>query len=180
MLELNDLSKHFGGVKAVDNVSLRVEKGEILGLIGPNGSGKSTIVNVVFGLYQPDAGEIRLRGELVSFGSSRDAIAAREDGKIVVTTRKGDAGDQNAAFRAIERDVLRRMTLAGHHPPRVVTDRDTVVVAQILELIEFAVDLSALPAMDGLSHGDAMAWTRAAAALAPDCIPWLVGKAMPR
>ena len=48
-----DLSKHFGGVRAVDGVSLRVEKGEIFGLIGPNGSGKSTIVNLISGFFPP-------------------------------------------------------------------------------------------------------------------------------
>ena len=58
MLELVDLSKHFGGVKAVDNINLRVAKGEIFGLIGPNGSGKSTIVNLITGLLAPTAGRI--------------------------------------------------------------------------------------------------------------------------
>jgi branched-chain amino acid transport system ATP-binding protein len=58
VLELVDLSKHFGGVKAVDNINLRVAKGEIFGLIGPNGSGKSTIVNLITGLLAPTAGRI--------------------------------------------------------------------------------------------------------------------------
>jgi branched-chain amino acid transport system ATP-binding protein len=63
VLELVDLSKHFGGVKAVDRVSLRVVKGEIYGLIGPNGSGKSTIVNLVAGLLPPTSGRIAVDGE---------------------------------------------------------------------------------------------------------------------
>ena len=62
MLELVDLSKHFGGVKAVDNINLRVAKGEIFGLIGPNGSGKSTIVNLITGLLAPTAGRIVIDG----------------------------------------------------------------------------------------------------------------------
>ncbi|MED5390170.1 MAG: ATP-binding cassette domain-containing protein, partial [Pseudomonadota bacterium] len=53
MLEIKALSKHFGGVKAVDNLDLRVERGEIVGLIGPNGSGKSTLVNLVCGVLKP-------------------------------------------------------------------------------------------------------------------------------
>jgi ABC-type branched-subunit amino acid transport system ATPase component len=66
VLELVDLSKHFGGVKAVDGVSLRVAKGEIFGLIGPNGSGKSTIVNLITGLTAPTSGRIVVDGEDVS------------------------------------------------------------------------------------------------------------------
>ncbi len=54
MLELNGLTKHFGGVRAVDDVDLTVAQGEILGLIGPNGSGKSTIVNLICGLFRAD------------------------------------------------------------------------------------------------------------------------------
>ena len=53
MLEIKALSKHFGGVKAVDNLDLQVNKGEIVGLIGPNGSGKSTLVNLVCGVLKP-------------------------------------------------------------------------------------------------------------------------------
>ncbi len=63
MLELRGLSKHFGGVKAVDQLDLDVRRGEILGLIGPNGSGKSTTVNLIGGLYQPTAGTLRFEGQ---------------------------------------------------------------------------------------------------------------------
>jgi ABC-type branched-subunit amino acid transport system ATPase component len=63
VLELNALSKHFGGVRAVDGVDLSVGAGEIFGLIGPNGSGKSTIVNLVCGLFPVTDGCIMFRGE---------------------------------------------------------------------------------------------------------------------
>jgi len=59
VLELVGLSKHFGGVRAVDGVDLSIGKGEIVGLIGPNGSGKSTIVNLVCGLMPATAGIVR-------------------------------------------------------------------------------------------------------------------------
>ena len=62
MLELHSLSKHFGGVRAVDDVALVVGRGEIFGLIGPNGSGKSTIVNLICGLFQPTAGRVTFNG----------------------------------------------------------------------------------------------------------------------
>ena len=62
MLEIKALSKHFGGVKAVDNLDLQVERGEIVGLIGPNGSGKSTLVNLVCGVLKPISGEVIFEG----------------------------------------------------------------------------------------------------------------------
>lgn len=58
ILELSDVTKHFGGVKALTDVNLKVEKGSITGLIGPNGSGKSTLFNCVSGFYVPDRGSI--------------------------------------------------------------------------------------------------------------------------
>jgi branched-chain amino acid transport system ATP-binding protein len=58
VLELRGLSRHFGGVKAVDGLDLTVRKGEIVGLIGPNGSGKSTTVNVIAGVFSATAGKI--------------------------------------------------------------------------------------------------------------------------
>ncbi len=62
MLELVNISKHFGGVRAVDSLSLRIEPGQIFGLIGPNGSGKSTTVNLIVGLLEATHGNIRLAG----------------------------------------------------------------------------------------------------------------------
>ena len=61
-IETRGLSKRFGGLVAVDRLTLAVPAGEIRGLIGPNGSGKTTTVNVLSGLYRPDAGEIHLGG----------------------------------------------------------------------------------------------------------------------
>ncbi len=63
MLELQALSRHFGGVKAVDGLDLAVAEGQIFGLIGPNGSGKSTTVNVITGLFSPTSGRIVFRGQ---------------------------------------------------------------------------------------------------------------------
>jgi ABC-type branched-subunit amino acid transport system ATPase component len=63
VLELKAVSRHFGGVKAIDGLDLRVRQGEILGLIGPNGSGKSTAVNVITGLFPVTSGEIVFKGQ---------------------------------------------------------------------------------------------------------------------
>ncbi len=69
LLELRGLERYFGGVKAVDGVSMTVKTGEIHGLIGPNGSGKSTAVNVISGLYVPTGGDMLLRGNPLPVGS---------------------------------------------------------------------------------------------------------------
>ena len=66
MLEVAGLSKRFGGFTAVNNVSFKVDKGEILGLIGPNGSGKSTIFNLLSGMLLPTAGSIRFLGQEIA------------------------------------------------------------------------------------------------------------------
>jgi branched-chain amino acid transport system ATP-binding protein len=62
LLELEKVSKRFGGLQAVHDLSFTVEEGEILGLIGPNGAGKSTLFNLINGVYTPDTGRIVFRG----------------------------------------------------------------------------------------------------------------------
>lgn len=66
MLSLQNISKSFGGVKAVSDVSLEIEKGDVLGLIGPNGAGKSTLINLISGLLAPDNGAIYLSGKNIT------------------------------------------------------------------------------------------------------------------
>ncbi|MEJ1159553.1 ABC transporter ATP-binding protein [Prosthecomicrobium sp. N25] len=76
ILELSDLSIAFGGLKALSNVSFRVDKGEIFSVIGPNGAGKTTLFNIVSGVYRPNSGAIRLKGETVT-GEPPHRLAAR-------------------------------------------------------------------------------------------------------
>lgn len=66
LLEVEDVKKFFGGVRAIDGVSFSLNEGQVLALIGPNGAGKSTMFNVVSGLYQPAAGAIHFAGHNVS------------------------------------------------------------------------------------------------------------------
>ena len=74
LLTINDLTKRFPGVLAVDRVSFSLNKGEILALIGENGAGKSTLTNMLSGVHKPDLGQIMLDGEQLKFSSSHDAI----------------------------------------------------------------------------------------------------------
>ena len=60
LLEVKNLSISFGGLKAVDNFHINIEKGQLYGLIGPNGAGKTTIFNLLTGVYKPNAGSIVL------------------------------------------------------------------------------------------------------------------------
>jgi branched-chain amino acid transport system ATP-binding protein len=66
ILELKGVTKRFGGVVSVDNVSLTLAEGEIYGLIGPNGAGKTTLINLISGIYKPDGGEIFFNGVEIS------------------------------------------------------------------------------------------------------------------
>ncbi|HET8777102.1 MAG TPA: ATP-binding cassette domain-containing protein, partial [Candidatus Limnocylindria bacterium] len=75
-LELRGITKRFPGVVACDDVNLTVGPGEILGLLGENGAGKTTLMNVLYGLYQPDEGEILIDDRPVQFADPGDAIAA--------------------------------------------------------------------------------------------------------
>ena len=75
MLELKHISKIFPGVKALDDVSLTFERGEIHALMGENGAGKSTLMKVITGIYQPEIGEIYLDGKKVEMRNFHDAIA---------------------------------------------------------------------------------------------------------
>ena len=74
-IELQGIQKSFGNVHAVRGVSLRIEKGAITGIVGENGAGKSTLMSILYGLYNADAGEIRVEGRPVRMENPRDAIA---------------------------------------------------------------------------------------------------------
>ena len=138
MLELRALSRHFGGVKAIDKLDLTVRQGEIFGLIGPNGSGKSTTVNVIAGVFPPTAGEIRFEGESldklpthrrVQHGIARTFQNIRLFGQLSVWQNLWVA--QNAPAERKRRGFLSRW-LGGQAGVR----------AEISELLEFS----------GLSH----------------------------
>ena len=76
VLEMRGIRKEFPGTVANDDVDLDVRRGEVHALLGENGAGKSTLMNILYGLYRPDAGELLLNGKRVEFSSARDAIGA--------------------------------------------------------------------------------------------------------
>ncbi|CAB3708443.1 Lipopolysaccharide export system ATP-binding protein LptB [Achromobacter deleyi] len=76
LLEVQDIGRSFGGLKAVDGVSFDVREGEILGIIGPNGAGKTTLVNLVSGVLRPTGGAVAFAGERVT-GLATSALSAR-------------------------------------------------------------------------------------------------------
>ncbi len=75
IIEMNHIRKEFPGIVANDDITLQLKKGEIHALLGENGAGKSTLMSVLFGLYQPEAGEIRKNGEVVKINNPNDATA---------------------------------------------------------------------------------------------------------
>jgi branched-chain amino acid transport system ATP-binding protein len=80
ILEIEGITKDFGGLRALNEVNLIVHRGEILGLIGPNGSGKTTLFNIITGILKPDSGHIRYKGELIT-GLQPNQIAFKGIGR---------------------------------------------------------------------------------------------------
>lgn len=74
VLEARGLTKRFPGVLANDHINLKLHKGQVLGLLGENGAGKSTLMNMIYGLYQPDEGDILVNGQNVAIHDANDAI----------------------------------------------------------------------------------------------------------
>jgi branched-chain amino acid transport system ATP-binding protein len=151
LLSVRDVSKRFGGLRAVDRVSFELGAGEVVGIIGPNGAGKTTLFNLLTGQVAPDSGEIRLRGALVNrlpphrrarLGMGRTFQIARPlAGLSVLENAMIGAFARHPSLRAAEAQALRvleEVGLADHAARRAgeltLSERRRLEVARALAM----------------------------------------------
>jgi len=154
LLECRGLTRHFGGVVALDSLHLDVRAGEVVGLIGPNGAGKTTAFNVVTGLYPPTRGEARFEGRSV-VGLKPSAVTQRGIARTFQNIRlfRGMTALENVL---VGRHVKLRTGSLGavFRPPRAV-EEERAAVACAMELLRFAgIERHAAARADALSYGD--------------------------
>jgi ABC-type branched-subunit amino acid transport system ATPase component len=116
VLQVEQIRKDFGGLRAVADVSFAVAQGEIVGLIGPNGSGKSTLFNVISGFYKPTAGTVRFRGQAIQ-GLAPEAIAARG------LVRTFQLARPLASLSVLDNVLLGAKDQPGEHPLKALFTR---------------------------------------------------------
>jgi branched-chain amino acid transport system ATP-binding protein len=131
VVEVTDVRKHFGGISALDGMSMTVSEGEVVGLIGPNGAGKTTLFDVISGLQRADEGEVRLRGAIVSqlpphrifraglartmqAGGVFEDLTVRENLRIACA--RTSLSDEEFTARADELLAMTRLTRLAEHP----------------------------------------------------------------
>jgi branched-chain amino acid transport system ATP-binding protein len=144
LLEVTQLSRHFGGLAAVNNVDLKVEEGEILGLIGPNGAGKSTMLNLIDGTLKVSSGTIRFQGHNITrYPQHRRA-------------RMGIARvfQKNALFKSMTvlDNVLAGMYLHTKHGPLAVMGRTFEHVRKQPEVIARCTELLGIVGLTDKTH----------------------------
>ena len=138
-LDLTDLSIRFGGIKAVDGVSVSIAPGEFVGMIGPNGAGKTTLIRIIAGILRPDSGEVRLSGVAVT----QQGTAAR--------VRMGLALTHQIVRPFREMSVLENVVLAAGHRWTASPWRALLHVARDDE-IDVAMEVLARVGLEGSEH----------------------------
>src|SRR2546430_13745587 len=121
ILQVKELYKRFGGLVAVDHVSLDIYLGEVVGLLGDNGAGKSTLIKMISGAYKPDGGQILLNGEAVSFSTPLEArrrgietiyqdlaLCDTRDASANIFLRRERMRHQLGIFRVLDRPYMLR------------------------------------------------------------------------
>jgi branched-chain amino acid transport system ATP-binding protein len=143
-LEVEGLTKRFGGLTAVKGVSFRVDKGQMVGLIGPNGAGKTTLLRLITGILRPDSGRIRFKGKDITRAKAWDIVNLGIAGTFQVT-------------RPFRRLPIIANVMVGSLSPRAMKKGEWVktVEARAMDALEFVgiSDLAREPA-SCLSHGD--------------------------
>ena len=155
---MTGITKRFGAITANHHVDLTLRSGEVHALLGENGAGKSTLMNMLFGLYRPDEGEIRLREELVELNSPRDALARGvgmvhqhfmlvpdftvAENMVLGGARAGRLGMRRRGINAIAQDLLQRhdIGLNPTTPARLLTVEQQQQV-EILKVLHRGADL---------------------------------------
>jgi len=142
--EVEGLTKHFGGLAAVNNVSFKIERDEIVGLIGPNGAGKTTLIRCILGILKPDSGKVRFKGE---------DITKRRSWEIV---QRGLVGTFQVVKPFRHLPIIANV-MVGCLSPRITKRGEWVKRAEVkardaLEFVGIA-DMALEPASI-LSHGD--------------------------
>jgi ABC-type uncharacterized transport system ATPase subunit len=150
-VELRGITKRFPGVLANEDVSLTFEPGQVHALLGENGAGKSTLMNVLFGLYQPDEGEVLIDGEPVTFRGPADAIAAgigmvHQHFKLVPVFTVAEnvmlGTEQTQRFGFLDRRAARRQVeeLSARYglevPPDAIIEDLPVGIQQRVEIVK--------------------------------------------
>ena len=141
VLEVEGLSKHFGGLKAVDGVSLSVRRGGVHALIGPNGSGKTTTLNVLSGIYTPTAGKIALDGLDITLYPPHARTAAG----------LGRTFQNIRLFRSMT--ALENVVIGAEHPGNAVTDAASLVDRARSALAFVGLEPRALNEVTSFSYG---------------------------
>jgi branched-chain amino acid transport system ATP-binding protein len=143
-LEVENLTKRFGGLTAINNVSFRIEKGQVVGLIGPNGAGKTTLLRLITGVLRPDSGKVRFKGRDITRAKPWDIVNQGIAGTFQVT-------------RPFRRLPIIANVMVASLSPRAMKRGEWVktVEARALDALEFVgiSDLAREPA-SCLSHGD--------------------------
>ncbi len=155
ILRVRNISKTFGGVEALKDVNIHVEKGSITGLIGPNGSGKTTLFNVIAGFYKPDSGEVlfedeniqgllpRVKKRLVTYGFSAQADFQARDVAL-----SGLSASYRAFYRGRDLGPVRRPIPGWHN---VLNSLAAIAVGQELDL-DFSAICRGLEEMTGVQR----------------------------
>ena len=144
LLEVKNLTKHFGGLTAVKDISFQIEKSQVVGLIGPNGAGKTTVLRLITGILRPDSGKVRFKGKDITRAKPWDIVNQGIAGTFQVTR----------PFRHLP--IIANVMVASLSP-RAMKKGEWVktIEARALDALEFVgiSDLAREPA-SCLSHGD--------------------------
>jgi branched-chain amino acid transport system ATP-binding protein len=136
MISISGVNKHFGGIHAVRDASLKIETGSVTGLIGPNGAGKTTLFNVIAGLYKPDSGTVQLDGqditglpphELFARGLLRTFQIAHEFSSLTVREN----------LMMVPQDQSGERLIDAWLQPAKIRQEEAVLIAKANEVISF-------------------------------------------